>query len=263
MMKTVLKYGICCILICSLIFCENASYVMAGEKNDIRICDNESGVLEQNDIICYIDGIPIHYYDVDEYGIIKDGVLDGNGEGIAENTGHLKFEVREPLNSSSKRYLNINSPDLKEGLRDVSDVSIYPYKGVSIRTKTRIMAQQIDETYYTIRTYMSAREGAKFASSIEVNPNVSLLLLAIGFCGRVGTAISALVGFKAVARAELATRIRKYTDEGKRVCVIESAGIVGVKEWTGSFCTVISMQATYGSDHVMYEELVSVNVSEE
>ncbi len=262
-MKRFFRCCISSVLICCMIFCGSVKYVAAGENSEAGVCEEERISLEENGIICYIDGIPIHYYDVDEYGIIKEGVLEGCPEELENNKSSFKQGKAELLKSSGKKYLTINSPELKEGLRDVSDVNIYPYKGAAIRTKIYIGAQRVDETYYTVRTYMSASAGAKFASAIEYNPEVSIMLIAIGFIPKVGAYISALLGFKAAARTELATRIRKYTNEGKKVCVIEGAGVVGVKEWIGSSCTVISRQASYGSDHATYEELISINVSEE
>lgn len=262
-MKRFFRCCISSVLICCIILCGSVKYVAASENNEAGVFEEERTSLEENGIICYIDGIPIHYYDVDEYGIIKEGVLDGCPEEIENNKSSFKQGKAELLKSSGKKYLTINSPELKEGLRDVSDVNIYPYKGAAIRTKIYIGAQRVDETYYTVRTYMSASAGAKFASSIEINPAIPIILSTISYFIKYGEVISALVGFKAAARAELATRIRKYTNEGKKVCVIEGAGVVGVKEWTGSSCTVISRQASYGSDHATYEELVSINVSEE
>lgn len=270
-MKKIFKKAMSLVLASTILFTSGVSNVYAGQIEKTSMVSAGSEVitpfsegydeLPDDTIICYMAGVAVHKYDIDENGVVKEGVLDGkkskSGVNNSNASDSLKNSVADTV-TAGKTY-DIDSKEIKIGMREPARVNIKPYKNAMITTKRYIKAQRVNEAYTTNYLYLTAEEGAKYASKIETSTAESFAGLALGFLPKVGPVLTIAIFLKQGARAELCSQIRKYTDEGKKVCVIHGA-ISGVREWVGNTCDLVTQEPSIGNDHAVYEELTALSV---
>lgn len=165
-------------LVCSMLIFGWTNHVRASELDD-NFKSNETSIFTpefykatDDTVLFYVDDIAIHKYDIDEYGIVKDGVLDEQEE---HDEDDLDLLFMQPAYSdyvqisslSATRTLRLDSKDLKPGFREKSNLIITPYQNAAIRTDDHQYAQRTDFTTYYTRLYLTAKKGAQFASKLE------------------------------------------------------------------------------------------------
>ena len=101
-------------LVCSMLIFGCTNHVRASELDD-NFKSNETSIFTpefykatDDTVLFYVDDIAIHKYDIDEYGIVKDGVLDEQEE---HDEDDLDFFLCNQHIATMYRYLVYQQPE--------------------------------------------------------------------------------------------------------------------------------------------------------
>lgn len=175
-------------------------------------------------VVCYMEGIPITKEQIDENGCVN------------KETVEMIEEIKE---QSTSIYLEKSSTP-KPNTRTIPS----GYNQAIVRTS--LSAPSYGQT--NIHYYYTFENGAKFASGLEVKNWATIVATAAGFIPNIGPVITITFTSNALYKASIASKIRTYTNSGKKVKISEAKSrygtFYGVFAWTNR---TIETHKTYNS----------------
>lgn len=205
-----LKKLICFILVCSLSM-SGISFSFADTESTT---ENNIDSISDDTIVCYYEGTPITKGEIDKHNIINQ-------------------ETIEKIDS------NVSNPNVRMSYKSKAKVSyntkVIPSRYNSAIVKVHLKAPRFNQT--TIKYYYTRNRGAKFASGLDTGTWTTIAGTAAGFIPQIGPAITIVFGAVTLYKANIASKIRSYTDNGKKVKISEIKSSYGtfyaVSGWTG------------------------------
>ncbi len=206
-----IRSAISCVLIMMLLFVFAGSTFAANERNEPLPFSDAYDALPDDAVVCYMMGQPVYKYEVDEYGFIH--------KKTATTRNHSSYYTESRLPSSYR-----NRPVTAHG--GMSTQGFYQ-----------------NDTFM----YMDVEAGISIAQSFEAGNNAAGIIAffggaamtLLGVSGPVSVAISAVLSFPSLARAELASQIRAYTDNNEKCLMLEMRNSYGtfqaIHPWDGQY----------------------------
>lgn len=219
--------------------------------NEKLVSDNTKDVYEknfdelsENDIVCYLDGVPILKKYIDENGLIE----------IPKDVKNLK-NSKHPDTISKYEDLSKNQGDSTH----ISNRATLP-SGTRAEVIKRLtdtvgrFGQQTNDYYLTVS------EARNLASKFDIKPwasarNYGISYLVGRYCnGAVGTAIGLADLMSTLQSADIGRKIRSYTDKNQRVRyrVIKTnyGTFYAVNYWNGK---TIDLSVVSGKEKVVHK----------
>lgn len=200
-------------LLILLMLC-NTSIVNAKEDVYGRVHHNNTNLTEEfynatdDTIVCYMDGVAITKSQVDENGMVD---LEQKNYSKAQN-----YSLNNGLTRAAKQSTIFYATDsIPLGITYPCSLFVAPYNNAVI--KTTITAPRYSQE--NVKMYLSSSEAAKFASTLDTTTGSTVLFTAAGFIPKVGPVITIAFAVASIRNAEVASKIRSYTNYGKRVRV--------------------------------------------
>ncbi|MGL5716071.1 MAG: hypothetical protein ACRCXT_14585 [Paraclostridium sp.] len=211
-------------------------YVVDNEKNSFD-------ELSENDVVCYLDGVPILKKYIDENGLIE-----------------------IPKDTESNFLENISIVNDYEYMDQINEESTYHNDRAVLPSGTRAeVVKKLTDTVgrfgqQTNDYYLTVSQGKELASKFDIKPwasarNFGISYLVGKFCsGSVGTAIGLADLMSTLQSAEIGKKIRSYTDKNQRVRyrVIKTnyGTFYAVNYWDGK---TIDLSVVSGKEKVVHK----------
>lgn len=217
----ILKKKISWMLICTIIFLSFSNIGIAFASDEESNFTKEFLNATDDTIVCYMEGIPITKSQIDKNGFIDE-------ETIAQ--------IEQIKNKEISMYATSNTRTIPSG-----------YNQAIVRSVISAPGYGQTNTQY----YFTNSNGAKFASGLEVKNWQTILATAAGFIKIVGPTITIVFTANALYKSSVASKVRSYTDSGKKVHITEAKSkygtFYGVFGWTNR---VIETHKNFSGDTV-------------
>ena len=168
-------------------------------------------------------------------------------DGLAITKEHM-LKYATPKENSTYTMNASDFANIQSANENVSDHATtaqtfsYPVPiGISnVRIDVVTTAPQFGQTVRHL--FLSSNKGAQLASKIEVSPIENIISFLSAFIPKIGAAITTTWFIHNMYRAEVAGKIRSFTDYGKKIefrdIVTTYGSFYAVFEWAGYICTV-------------------------